>query len=356
MTKTLITRLLAIAIVLSLSLATANAQGLKGLGNTLKKAANTVQDKTKSATDNPAANVLNTEPQALKRLKERGEPPVVLTLGWSSSYQQQKFFDWVNKNVQENNIEFLQDSIRRFAEAMNKRMEEDSVLLSQIPEDYRFEHEVAAAKDEIDYGNLFKSYCEDQLRDYATFYVFGGRQVSKPVVVNGKNEYYWILNGLRTPIGSYEPFDKMKDFIDTYAIIMGENHEKIAYQRNARNMWMIVEKFTQANPSKLDMPSSKMNNASLNETMLKLVKGRFGNSGGAQPVKVVIVDSDWTIVRNPLGQITGRNINTNVVFKNEDGSYNLRDISYTQPYNGNNSYGATELFGVGLMNIPVNYQ
>jgi hypothetical protein len=98
------------------------------------------------------------------------------------------------------------------------------------------------------------------------------------------------------------------------------------------------------------LPVSLRKDANLEASMIKAI-----NSKGWQnesPVKVVIVEEDWRIIRDLLGNILRREINTNVILKKNDGTCRLTDISFTQEYKGKNKYGITEVYGIGTKNIP----
>ena len=103
--------------------------------------------------------------------------------------------------------------------------------------------------------------------------------------------------------------------------------------------------------SKLNkLPIAKKKDAALESTMIKAIKDRGWEN--ESPIKVVIVEADWRIIRDYLGNILRREINTNVILKKNDGTCRLTDISFTQEFKGGNSYGATEVYGIGMKNIP----
>ncbi len=98
------------------------------------------------------------------------------------------------------------------------------------------------------------------------------------------------------------------------------------------------------------LPDALKRDASLEASMIKAIKSRGWQN--ESPIKVVIVEDDWRIIRDLLGNIIRREINTNVVLKNNDGNCRLTDISFTQQHKGNNKYGITEVYGIGTKNIP----
>jgi hypothetical protein len=98
------------------------------------------------------------------------------------------------------------------------------------------------------------------------------------------------------------------------------------------------------------LPIAKKKDAALESSMVKAIKDRGWDNEA--PIKIVIVEADWRIIRDYLGTILRREINTNVILKNNDGNCRLTDISFTQEYKGGNNYGATEVYGIGMKNIP----
>jgi hypothetical protein len=98
------------------------------------------------------------------------------------------------------------------------------------------------------------------------------------------------------------------------------------------------------------LPAALKKDAKLEAEMINAIKSRGWQN--ESPVKVVIIEADWRIIRDLLGNIVRREINTNVVLKKTDGSCRLTDISFIQEYKGNNKYGITEVYGIGTKNIP----
>ncbi len=98
------------------------------------------------------------------------------------------------------------------------------------------------------------------------------------------------------------------------------------------------------------LPEAMKKDSKLEESMIKAIKKQGWQN--ESPIKVVIVEEDWRIIRDFLGNILRREINTNVILKKNDGTCRLTDISFTQEYQGGNKYGITELYGIGLKNIP----
>ena len=103
----------------------------------------------------------------------------------------------------------------------------------------------------------------------------------------------------------------------------------------------------------VELPTPRMRNAQLEATMLRLANAHFS---GIKVEKVFIMDSDWRIQRNAVGIILRRTLNTAIVVKESNGKYYLRDLSFEQPYSGGGGYGATQVYGVGVKNDPVNYK
>lgn len=98
------------------------------------------------------------------------------------------------------------------------------------------------------------------------------------------------------------------------------------------------------------LPTALKKDAKLEAEMIAAIKRR--GWANESPVKIVIIEADWRIIRDLLGNIVRREINTNVVLKKTDGSCRLTDISFTQEYKGGNKYGVTDVYGIGTKNIP----
>jgi len=100
------------------------------------------------------------------------------------------------------------------------------------------------------------------------------------------------------------------------------------------------------------LPEAKMTNGALEQEMIAAVKGQGWTSEG--PIKVVIIEPEWRMVRDAFGNITDREINTHTVLKStNDGSCRANDISFRQPHTGNNTFGRTQFFGLGLKSYGV---
>jgi len=100
------------------------------------------------------------------------------------------------------------------------------------------------------------------------------------------------------------------------------------------------------------LPPALMRNAALEASMIQAVKDRGWKNEA--PVKVVIVERDWRLIRNLLGTITHREINTHVALKKHaDGSYRGTDISFRQAARSGGKWSPTEVYGIGLKNYPV---
>jgi len=100
------------------------------------------------------------------------------------------------------------------------------------------------------------------------------------------------------------------------------------------------------------LPEAQMTDATLEQEMIQAVKGQGWTNEYA--VKVVIIEPEWRIIRDVFNNIVRREINTHVVLKkNADGSCRANDISFTQQYLGNDTYGKTEFYGLGLRSYPV---
>ena len=84
------------------------------------------------------------------------------------------------------------------------------------------------------------------------------------------------------------------------------------------------------------MPKAAMKDAKLDKAML----AEAGNNEfGDKPLRLVTTDKAFTITRNWLGVILRRSVHTAVATKGKDGSCMVRQIEFTQQYEGR-TYGA----------------
>lgn len=98
------------------------------------------------------------------------------------------------------------------------------------------------------------------------------------------------------------------------------------------------------------LPAALKKDAALESSMVQAIQSRGWKN--ESPLKVIIVEGDWRMIRDVFGNIIRREINTNVILKKNDGSCRLTDISFTQEHKGNNRFGITEVYGIGTKNIP----
>jgi len=99
------------------------------------------------------------------------------------------------------------------------------------------------------------------------------------------------------------------------------------------------------------IPQALKKDPALEAQMIDAIKARGWKN--ETPVKVIIVEADWRIIRDAFGNIVKREINTNTVLKRNDGSCRLTDLSFDQKHLGGNKYGPTTLFGIGTKNVEV---
>ncbi len=103
------------------------------------------------------------------------------------------------------------------------------------------------------------------------------------------------------------------------------------------------------------LPEAKMVNAALEQEMIAAVKGQGWTNEG--PTKVVIIEPEWRLIRDVFNNVTDREINTHTLLKStKDGSCRANDISFRQPHFGNNKFGNTQFYGLGLKSYPVKCQ
>jgi hypothetical protein len=107
-----------------------------------------------------------------------------------------------------------------------------------------------------------------------------------------------------------------------------------------------------AGPAGAKLPAPLMKDAKLEGEMVRAVKDRGWKN--EEPVKVVILERDWRMVRDPFGTITHREINTHVVLRKVvDGSFRANDISFRQEARRGGAWGPTEVYGIGTKSYPV---
>jgi hypothetical protein len=100
------------------------------------------------------------------------------------------------------------------------------------------------------------------------------------------------------------------------------------------------------------LPEARMRNPALEQTMLAAVR-RQGDADEV-PVRVVIIEPEWRMIRDGFNNITHREINTHVVLRKvADRTCRANDISFRQPHQGNNRFGATEFYGLGMRSYVV---
>jgi hypothetical protein len=100
------------------------------------------------------------------------------------------------------------------------------------------------------------------------------------------------------------------------------------------------------------LPEARMRNPALEQSMLAAVR-RQGD-GDEVPVRVVIIEPEWRMIRDGFNNITHREINTHVVLRKvADRTCRANDISFRQPHQGNNRFGATQFYGLGMRSYVV---
>jgi len=101
------------------------------------------------------------------------------------------------------------------------------------------------------------------------------------------------------------------------------------------------------------LPEAMMKNPALEQEMIAAIKGQGWTN--EFPIKVVIIESDWRMIRDAFNNITDREINTHSVLKKtQGGTCRANDISFRQPYLGSEKFGKTQFYGFGLKSYPVN--
>jgi len=128
---------------------------------------------------------------------------------------------------------------------------------------------------------------------------------------------------------------------DQYWLALASLHRFNEAQRNSKGM-----------EEKVPVPSPSMNDAALTAKMLRLAQGRYSDMG---IVQVVIIEPAWRPVRNALGVIIHRTINTSMIYP-KGGGYAMTTLSFIEPYTGNGNYGETQAHGIGIDLVAVDYK
>ena len=107
-----------------------------------------------------------------------------------------------------------------------------------------------------------------------------------------------------------------------------------------------------AGPLGQKLPEALMRNARLEAEMVRAVKDQGWKD--EEPVRAVIIERDWRMIRTPFGVITHREINTHIVLKKfADGRIRANDISFRQEARPGGGWGPTEVYGIGMRSYPV---
>jgi len=115
-------------------------------------------------------------------------------------------------------------------------------------------------------------------------------------------------------------------------------------------------KYTKESDAKIEgsgekVPKPSMVNQKLEKEMIQQIIALGWKN--ETPIDIVILESDWRINRDFLGNIIDREINTFAIIKNNStGECHATDMSFKQPYNGK-KYGNTQFYGLGMKKIPV---
>jgi hypothetical protein len=103
------------------------------------------------------------------------------------------------------------------------------------------------------------------------------------------------------------------------------------------------------------LPEAMMKNPALEQEMVDAIKGQGWTN--EFPIKIVIIESDWRMIRDAFNNITDREINTHSILKKtQGGTCRANDISFRQPHLGSEKFGKTQFYGFGLKSYPVNCQ
>lgn len=146
--------------------------------------------------------------------------------------------------------------------------------------------------------------------------------------------------------------DDYHSAIQTYETWAANNFPK--WRAEVSNQWKeFYANYKEETGGTVGIPKAAISNPQLEAEMIAVAKQIYDD--GRVPVKAIIKFPDWNYTRNVLGGIIDRYHTAYIIFKMSDGSHRMVDIGFKQLYDGN-SYGKTQLRGIGLLNEVVDYK
>jgi hypothetical protein len=95
------------------------------------------------------------------------------------------------------------------------------------------------------------------------------------------------------------------------------------------------------------MPKAVIKNAAIEQDLMALIKNDFQEE--IVPLRAVIDDNDWTILRDDYDAISGKKISGYVAFKvPRNGRCFYKKITIWQPYTGGGTYGKSQYYDTGV--------
>ncbi|MGB4654453.1 MAG: hypothetical protein WBH98_03360 [Bacteroidales bacterium] len=143
-----------------------------------------------------------------------------------------------------------------------------------------------------------------------------------------------------------------KDGLATYESLKTNNYPK--WEAFINNNWTeIYDKIKEQLGGGNEIPQAAKRDPKLEAEMIAIAKTIYED--GRVPVKAIIKHADWNYTRNAFGHIVDRYQTAFIIFKMSDGTHRMVDIGFKQLYDGSR-YGKTQLRGIGMLNIEVDYK
>lgn len=144
-----------------------------------------------------------------------------------------------------------------------------------------------------------------------------------------------------------------KDALASYENLKTNNYPK--WEAFIKKEWMEIYAGIKEDigSGAAQIPNAAISDPKLEAEMIAIAKTIYDD--GRVPVKAIIKNPDWTYTRNAFGVIVDRFQTAYIIFKMTDDTHRMVDIGFKQLYNGS-SYGKTQLRGIGLSNVEVDYK
>ncbi|MGI6342118.1 MAG: hypothetical protein ACOXZ9_03945 [Bacteroidales bacterium] len=142
-----------------------------------------------------------------------------------------------------------------------------------------------------------------------------------------------------------------KDGLATYESLKTNNYPK--WEAFINRNWMEIYAEVKGTSGGNEIPKAAKSDPKLEAEMIAIARTIYED--GRVPVKAIIKHADWNYTHNAFGQIVDRYQTAFIIFKMTDGTHRMVDIGFKQLYDGSR-YGKTQLRGIGMLNIEVDYK